>query len=123
MDFDVIARLAGVSVSDIRELNPELRRWCTPPNALNYKLKVPEGTSDRFLTNMAKIRGDELDLARFYTVKKGDTVEKIAINIGSSIQEIVDRNGLGRKAIIMTGGRILIPFETQWNRILKQLVH
>jgi membrane-bound lytic murein transglycosylase D len=123
MDFDVIARLAGVSVSDIRELNPELRCWCIPPNALNYKLKVPEGASDRFLTNIAKIRGDELDLARYYAVKKGDTVEKIAINIGSSIQEIVDRNGLGRKAIIMTGGRILIPFETQWNRILKQLVH
>jgi membrane-bound lytic murein transglycosylase D len=123
MDFDVIAKLAEISVSDIRELNPELRRWCTPPNALNYKLKVPEGARDRFMTNMDKIRGDELDFARFYTVKKGDTVGKIAKNIGSSIQEIIDRNGLGRKAVIMTGGRILVPFETQWNRLLQQLMN
>ena len=56
-------------------------------------------------------------------IKKGDTVEKIANNIGSSIQEIIERNGLGRKAIIMTGGRIMVPFETQWNRLLQQLMH
>jgi len=122
MDFDVIAGLADVSVSDIRELNPELRRWCTPPNALNYKLKVPEGAGDRFLSNMAEIRGDELELARFYTVQKGDTVDKIAKNIGSSIQDIVDRNGLGRNAVIMSGKRILVPFKTQWNRLLNQLI-
>jgi membrane-bound lytic murein transglycosylase D len=122
MDFDVIAKLADISVSDIRELNPELRRWCTPPNALNYKLKVPEGAGDRFMVNMGKIRGDELDLARFYTVQKGDTVGKIAKNIGSSIQEIIDRNGLGRGAVIMTGRRILVPFETQWNGLIKQLI-
>jgi membrane-bound lytic murein transglycosylase D len=122
MDFDVIARLADISVSDIRELNPELRRRCTPPDALNYKLKVPEGAGDRFQSNMEKIRGDELDLARFYTVKKGDTVEKIAHTIGTSIQEIVDRNGLGRTAVIMTGKRILVPFEAQWNSLIKRMM-
>jgi len=122
MDFDVIAQLAGVSVSEIKELNPELRRRCTPPDALNYRLKVPEGAKDRFLANMARVRGDELDFARFYTVQRGDTVEKIAKNIGASIQDIIDRNGLGRKAIIMSGKKILLPFETGWNRIIKQLM-
>lgn len=123
MDFDVIARLADISVADIKELNPELRRWCTPPNVSNYALKVPEGAGDRFLRNVAKIRGDELELARFYTVKKGDTVEKIARNIGSSIQDIIDRNGLGRKAVIMTGKRILVPIESHWNQLMNKLMH
>src|SRR5262249_49269297 len=30
-DLEVIARAAGTSTEEIRELNPELRRWCTPP--------------------------------------------------------------------------------------------
>ena len=72
---------------------------------------------------MARVRGDELDFARFYTVQKGDTVEKIARSIGSSIQDIIERNGLGRKAVIMSGKKILIPFETGWNRLVKQLLH
>lgn len=31
-DLRVIARCAGVSYEEIKELNPELRRWITPPD-------------------------------------------------------------------------------------------
>lgn len=123
MDFDVIARFAGVRASDIRDLNPELRRWCTPPDTLRYKLRIPKGSREKFLANVSKSRGDELDYVRFYEVREGDTVAKIAKTFGTSIHEIISRNDLGRRALIIAGRRILIPLERQLDKFLKKITN
>ena len=56
-DLDVLARAAGISGESIRDLNPELRRWCTPPAsaAHPYLVKVPRGTKDTVLAALARI--------------------------------------------------------------------
>src|SRR5664279_3463045 len=41
VDLEVIAKCAGTGVDEIRELNPELRRWSTPPNLPEYTLRLP----------------------------------------------------------------------------------
>jgi membrane-bound lytic murein transglycosylase D len=43
VDLEVIAECAETSMEVIKELNPELRRWCTPPDVSEYILRVPEG--------------------------------------------------------------------------------
>ena len=56
-DLDVIARAAGVEVTAVQELNPELRRWCTPPASTKnpYVLRLPTGTAPRFTENFSKL--------------------------------------------------------------------
>jgi membrane-bound lytic murein transglycosylase D len=52
-DLELVARLTGVSCDNISELNPELRKRCTPPDYPNYELKLPKG-KDIFSRNMLK---------------------------------------------------------------------
>jgi membrane-bound lytic murein transglycosylase D len=47
LDFDTIAGLAGVSVEQIRDLNPALLARITPPFG-SYTLRLPSGTGPRF---------------------------------------------------------------------------
>jgi membrane-bound lytic murein transglycosylase D len=109
MDLGVIAKFTGVDVSTIRELNPELRRWCTPPNVSTYILRIPPGTKEMFLHNLSNAKDDELFYVKFYRVKRGDTVGKIARRFGVPVQAIIDVNSLGKKALIIAGESILIP--------------
>ncbi|MBI4530965.1 MAG: transglycosylase SLT domain-containing protein, partial [Candidatus Latescibacteria bacterium] len=48
VDLKVVAECAGVSVGDIKALNPELMLGTTPPDAQSYRLRLPQGYSDVF---------------------------------------------------------------------------
>ena len=43
------------SIEELKELNPELLRWCTPPDSPYYEMKVPVGKKDLFLRNFEAI--------------------------------------------------------------------
>ena len=47
LDFDTIAALAGVSIEQIRDLNPALLARITPPFG-SYRLRLPPGAGARF---------------------------------------------------------------------------
>ncbi len=119
MDLELAARFAGTKTPKIRDLNPELRRLCTPPNVSQYTLRIPKGSKRKFLRNLEKTKGYEAYYINLYTVKRGDTIAKIADKIDSTIQSINDMNALGRRALIMTGKKLLVPVEENWDRLLK----
>ena len=48
LSLRAVARLAGVAVEDLAELNPALVRNVTPPDRHGYRLRVPKGTKGRF---------------------------------------------------------------------------
>jgi membrane-bound lytic murein transglycosylase D len=109
MRLKTIAKLIEVEVEDIKELNPELRQSCTPPNVENYTLKIPSGSKEMFLSNLANVKKETISDEQSYTVKKGDSVGKIAKRFGVSAQSIIELNSLGKKARIIAGSKILIP--------------
>jgi membrane-bound lytic murein transglycosylase D len=109
MSLDVIAKLTGVTDRVIKDLNPELRRWCTPPDVSEYTLRIPAGTTEMFSAGLEQTRVAELMNLKFYEVKSGDTVAKIAKRIGASVKKIIHMNGLGRKAMIFAGKSIVVP--------------
>jgi len=109
MSLDVIAALTGVTDREIKDLNPELRRWCTPPDISEYTLRIPAGTTGMFTAGLEQTRVAELMNLKFYVVKSGDTVAKIAKRIGAPVQQIIHMNGLGRKAMIFAGKSIVVP--------------
>ncbi len=109
MRLKTIAKLIEVEVEDIKELNPELRQSCTPPNVENYTLRIPSGTKEMFLSNLANVEEETISDKQSYTVKKGDSVGKIAKRFGVSAQSIIELNSLGKKARIIAGSKILIP--------------
>jgi membrane-bound lytic murein transglycosylase D len=109
MDLETVAAFTGVSLAAIKELNPELKHWCTPLNVSSYTLRIPEGTREDFLARLSEASEEELFYVRVYRVKKGDTVGKIALMLNSSVQAIIEMNSLGRDAMIIAGKDILVP--------------
>ena len=47
-DLEVVARLSGSDYQLIKKLNPELKRWCTPPAEKNYLVRLPLGSQEDF---------------------------------------------------------------------------
>ncbi|MFN3740898.1 MAG: transglycosylase SLT domain-containing protein [Thermodesulfovibrionales bacterium] len=107
IDLDVAARCADTTVEVIKELNPELRRWSTPPGEGSYSLRIPSGKKESFLKNLSEIPEEELFTIDKYKVKKGDTIKKIASKTGIPISVILELND-GLKTI-KQGDIIFLP--------------
>ncbi|MDH4162411.1 MAG: transglycosylase SLT domain-containing protein [Nitrospirota bacterium] len=109
-DLRVIARCAGTTYETIKGMNPELKRWVTPPDETRYILRIPKGTRDLFLTNYALVPDDQKIRWERHLVEKGDTLANIAKEYNSNPEAIKDINGLKRGRLV-PGKHILIPLE------------
>lgn len=91
----VAAKLAGIKTQQLAALNPELRRWCTPPNKSKYDLRIPQGTKASFETAYAALPIKERK-ARIGTIKvrvqKGDTLGRIAATYRVSLKDLMSMN-------------------------------
>jgi membrane-bound lytic murein transglycosylase D len=109
-DLDLVARLTGVSCDNIRELNPELRKGCTPPDYPNYELKLPKGKKDIFLEGYANIPENERYVEKVaytrYRAGRRDTLASIARRFGVKSDEIARLNNLKRSGRLR--GKVLI---------------
>lgn len=110
-DLDVIARAAGTTVEAIQDLNPELKRWCTPPATEKkpYVLRVPPGTAEVFARNFPKIAPHERLTFRVHKVKRGDTLSQIAEKYGSATEAILQMNRLKNAHTLRLGVELVIP--------------
>jgi membrane-bound lytic murein transglycosylase D len=109
-DLRLVARCAGSTYETIKELNPELKRWVTPPDAVNYVLRVPKGTAAAFAANFALVTADQKIRWERHLVAKGDTLSGLASQYNTSADAIRDINGL-KKNRIVPGKHILIPVD------------
>jgi membrane-bound lytic murein transglycosylase D len=109
LDLQIIADCAGTSVDSVREINPALLRWCTPPTMDRYVLKLPVGTRSRFLEGYAKVPADKKRTWVRYQVKYGETLSLIAGRYGTDIKAIQQANQLKTSTNLITGQYLLIP--------------
>ncbi len=108
-DITVIAKCAGVPEQQISELNPHLIRGATPPNHRNYKIRLPKGTTQKFVLAYAQVPEDERIQIVRHKVQRGDTMYKIARRYGISTTALARANGLSRKSRLHRGRTLIIP--------------
>jgi membrane-bound lytic murein transglycosylase D len=102
----VLARCAGTDTATLKNLNPELLRGSTPPGS--YQLRVPPGKAMDCLRQLAHMpAGKRLDF-QSYTVKKGDTVAKVAKRFKLTPEDLLEANDITAKQF-RPGKRILVP--------------
>ncbi|MDH5202226.1 MAG: transglycosylase SLT domain-containing protein [Nitrospirota bacterium] len=109
VDLEVIAECAESTIEVIKELNPEIRRWCTPPDIPEYTLRIPEGKKDIFLENLSQVPAGELFTIDIYKVKKRDTLKSISKKTGVPVQVILDLNSMEKIMPFKAGEKIYIP--------------
>lgn len=109
LDLEVAATCAETSVEVIRELNPELKRWCTPPDLREYSLRIPEGKKEIFMANISQIPEKDRFTVDLYTVRKGDTFKKISRKTGVPVGVILDLNDMEKIMPLQQGEKIYLP--------------
>jgi membrane-bound lytic murein transglycosylase D len=115
-DLEVVAKICGVSLQTIRNLNPELLHSSTPPDYPGYELKVPRGLGAAFPAEFAKVPESERYVERVrniaYRAKRKDTLASIARRFNASPEVIAQLNSLGKKGARHLHGRVLtIPVQ------------
>ncbi|MDP2683142.1 MAG: transglycosylase SLT domain-containing protein [Deltaproteobacteria bacterium] len=108
-DLRVIANACECPVEDIKELNPELLKWFTPPNYPEYEIKLPKEKAGVFQANFIVIPPQERLNFLVHTVKKGETLSLIAKKYGASIDSILYLNKLKSAKYVKVGIEIVIP--------------
>jgi membrane-bound lytic murein transglycosylase D len=108
--LSIVARAAEVSERDIIDLNPELRRACTPPRP--YEIKIPKGQAETFAQNWPALQGKSRVTFAGHVVRRGDTLSSISIHYGVPVQGIMEMNGLRTERKLRVGTELVIPRPT-----------
>ena len=107
-DLRVLARCAGTDVPTLKNLNPALRRYQTPPDGTT-DLRVPLGTGAATRLALAEIPISERVLYARYQVRRGDTLSGIAQDFGVTVTAIQSTNQMGRRTMIREKQILRIP--------------
>jgi membrane-bound lytic murein transglycosylase D len=105
--LSVLAGAAEVSERDLIDLNPELRRACTPPRP--YKLKIPAAQAETFAANWPALKGKARMTFAGHVVRRGDTLSAIAARFGVPVQGIMEMNGLKSARRLRIGQELMVP--------------
>ena len=110
IDLSVLAKCAGVSLEEMKRLNPELIQHHTPPNYPGgYELRVPSKTYDAFVANVEAIPQDAKLQYIIHKVKSGETLSGIAHKYGVSLSQLAKFNKISTKSRIYPKVPLKIP--------------
>ena len=108
-DLSHIAKACETSLEEIKDLNPEIRRGVTPPNEIDYEIKIPFGKKDLFLENFEAIQPLERFQFKTHLVKKGETLKGIAKLYRVELEPLLEINHLTKTSAVSKGMTLLIP--------------
>jgi membrane-bound lytic murein transglycosylase D len=116
-DLEVVAELSDSDYDQLKDLNPELKRWCSPPGVSNYKLRVPRGRGGLFRTAYAGL--PEAERARYHRHKiaAGDTLGSLASRYHIQVDDIVSLNGIKDPRALRIGTDLILPLKEGFSRL------
>ena len=106
MDIRTAAKLAGMTVEEFKLLNPSFNRPVIP-GSQNPTLLIPANKVENFLLGVDS--AGDLSAWQTYTLNKGERLDRVAARFGTTVNELLEANGLGLKAKIGPGTTILVP--------------
>jgi membrane-bound lytic murein transglycosylase D len=110
VDLRTVARLSGLSVQKIRELNPELISTITPLDSSNYQLRVPVEARKRLEEKSRELYKNKITGIIKHRIKRGETISKIARLYKKNSSAILKFNSIKNDKLIMIGQIIYVPY-------------
>lgn len=120
-DLLKVARAAGISYLTVKALNPEIRRWVTPPTVNTYRLKLPASTKEKFLQTYNHEAYPRQVTFMAYKARHGETLSRIASQYGIKVDPISDLNGVSSKMRLGKGVTVLLPIPNDRSRSIASL--
>jgi membrane-bound lytic murein transglycosylase D len=106
--LDVIARLAEVSVAEIRELNPQYLRLATPPRSESV-IRLPAGTGKQVASRYATLAPKARVQFLTHVIRRGERLIRIAARYHLPSSEIQAANPKVKASGLKAGSRLVIP--------------
>jgi membrane-bound lytic murein transglycosylase D len=106
--LDVIARLAEVSVAEIRELNPQFLRLATPPLSQSV-IRLPAGSGEQVASGYATLSPKARVKFLTHVVRRGERLTRIAARYNLPASEIQQANPRVKPSGLKAGSRLVIP--------------
>ena len=106
-DLVAMEQILGLPENTLKDYNPELRRFCTPPTQPAYEIRIPKGFAPIAADRMDQIRSEAKVTFLLHTVKKGETLASIADKYGTPGTVLKEMNGI--KHGVKRNARLVIP--------------
>ncbi|PLX75524.1 MAG: lytic transglycosylase, partial [Desulfuromonas sp.] len=122
-DLEIVAKMSGTNYEEIKNLNPELRRWCSPPDETDYQLRIPAGSGESFMAQYAKLSPSDRANYMRYKVKKGDTLGALSRKYKVRVNDIIALNNIRNPRAISIGTNLVLPLKKGYSssRPIKEL--
>lgn len=103
-----VARAAGLSVSDLSKLNPELMRERLPPDVLEWEVRVPGSSLERFERRFRAYQ-PLTSTHRKHLLRLGERLEVVALSYDTTEARLRSLNGLGPRDVVVPGTVLVVP--------------
>lgn len=107
-DLGAMERILGLAAGSLKELNPEIRRFCTPPNREEYEIRLPKGYAPVALDRMEEIRTDAKVTFLAHKVRRRETMASLAERYGTPVAVLQEINGI-RGNSLRRVSRVIVP--------------
>jgi len=121
IDLRLVAETIDVDAETLRGLNPSLLRLATP-NDPSFELHLPQGTAEKFSSEIADIPPDKWVSWRRHRVEAGETLTAIAKKYRVKPVAIAEANNLERGATLEPGEKLIIPAAQAQSETKRRLV-
>src|SRR5262245_37695024 len=109
LDLRLVAESLDLTLAEVQEMNPHVKRLTTPNNDADFNLYVPQGMADKFLQEIASIPEGMRVNWRKHRVEEGETLSQIAQKYRTTASAIAQANNLDQTARLQFGGKLIIP--------------
>ncbi len=116
-DLEVVAELSGTDYEELKSLNPELKRWCTPPGVSDYRLRVPAGRGDLFRAAYADLPVAERARYHRHKIAAGDNLRSLAKKYRIQVDDIVSLNNIKDPRALQIGTNLILPLREGFTRL------
>ncbi|MCL2918858.1 lytic transglycosylase [Shewanella litorisediminis] len=107
IELALAADLAGLSISELKALNPGFKQWATAPKG-PHRLVVPVSMAPDFVVALAQTPQDQRVQWARYQIKRGDSLSVIARQFGTTPQVLKQVNQMKNNQLI-AGKELVVP--------------
>ncbi len=107
--LDLIAKAAETDLSEIKALNPALKKEKVPPNCSRFEVKLPPGKKEIFEKKFPLLSQKVASRGGKHSVRRGETLSSIAKKHRVHLQDLCQINGLSPQARIKPGVILSVP--------------
>lgn len=93
-DLAALGSIIGVPAESLREWNPELKRFCTPPNTETYEIRLPEGFGPIAAERLDEIRSEAKVTFFQHKIRKKETLASLAEKYQTPVSTLKEMNGI-----------------------------